>query len=214
VDARHDPDKRLYASAIEQQQLRRSSESEGRIQENSNLEIHKIIPIALQKGSEANVSQSLLEKSNSTMQQPVCTDKVTDSADHCLDVLRPLIGELSSNQAAIKMFTKLVEQQPKSVVRDLMPEMMPALVQAYDSPEIAVRKATVFAMVAIHNSVGSEQMKPFLQNLNSSKMKLLNLYIERSKSESSQEQGSETTDQRQTPPATKPTNGFSSSAHS
>lgn len=129
-----------------------------------------------------------------------------DSVDHCLHVLRPLIAELASNQAAIKMFTKLVEQQPKNVVSELLPEMMPALVQAYDSPEIAVRKATVFAMVAIHNSVGAEQMKPFLSNLNSSKMKLLNLYIERSKSEPQQT----TTGQTDSQPPPKPTNGFSS----
>lgn len=105
------------------------------------------------------------------------------SADHCMDLLKPVIGELPFNQAAIKMLTKLVEQQPKSVVSGLLPEMMPALVQAYDSPEIAVRKAAVFAMVAIHSVVGEEEMKQFLLHLNGSKMKLLNLYIERSKSQ-------------------------------
>ena len=206
VDGRHDPEKRMTASTVET--LRRSSvqnESEGR--QDSNLEIHKFIPIALHKREDANVSPSLPDKANAPMDKSSYSDAqpVADSADHCLDVLRPLIGELSSNQAAIKMFTKLVEQQPKNVVLDLLPEMMPALVQAYDSPEIAVRKATVFAMVAIHNSVGSEEMKPFLSNLNSSKMKLLNLYIERSKSEPPQ---TEVTVQQ-----SKPTNGFSSPAH-
>lgn len=199
MDGRHDLEKRLHASAIEP---RRSSESEGR--QDSNLEIHKFIPIALHKGDEVTVSPSLPDKTNFKMQKSCDSDHppATDSADHCLHVLRPLIGELPSNQAAIKMFTKLVEQQPKNVVSELLPKMMPALVQAYDSPEIAVRKATVFAMVAIHNSVGSEEMKPFLSNLNSSKMKLLNLYIERSKNEPQQSEE----------PA-KPTNGFSSPAH-
>lgn len=57
--------------------------------------------------------------------------------------------------------------------------------QAYDHPESAVRKAAVFAMVAIHNVVG-EEMKTYLTTLNGSKMKLLKLYIERSKAQSSE----------------------------
>ena len=87
---------------------------------------------------------------------------------------------------------------------DLLPEMMPALLQvftqlihsikniystllfatqAYDNPESAVRKAAVFCMVSIHGVV-SEAMNPYLSSLNGSKMKLLKLYIERAKSQS------------------------------
>lgn len=56
--------------------------------------------------------------------------------------------------------------------------------QAYDHQESAVRKASVFNMVAIHNVVGDD-MKAYLTSLNGSKMKLLKLYIERSKAQSS-----------------------------
>ena len=93
------------------------------------------------------------------------------------------MGELPHSQAAIKMLTKLVESQPKELVIELLPEMMPGLIKAYDSPEISIRKAAVFAMVTIHNVVGAESMEPFLANLGLSKMKLLQLYIERSKRE-------------------------------
>lgn len=96
------------------------------------------------------------------------------------------MGELPTNTTAIKMITKMVEQQPRDVVMDLLPDMMPALVLAYDSPEIAVRKAAVFAMVAVHNSVGEEPLKIYLEKLNGSKMKLLNLYVERSKAAQNQ----------------------------
>ena len=113
-------------------------------------------------------------------------EMVPATTDHCLDFLKPVIGELPTNQTAIKMLTKLVEQQPRDVVVDLLPDMMPALVQAYDSPEIAVRKAAVFAMVTVHNAVGEEPLKVYLDKLNGSKMKLLNLYIERSKAQNPQ----------------------------
>lgn len=109
----------------------------------------------------------------------------TDTIDHSLNVLSPVINELPSNAVAIKMLTKLVEEQPNSVVIQLLPKVMPALVEAYDSPDISIRKAAVFAMVSIHNSVGFDVLSPFLTNLNPSKMKLLKLYISRStKSES------------------------------
>jgi len=58
------------------------------------------------------------------------------------------------------------------------------LYQAYDNPESAVRKAAVFCMVGVHGRVG-ERMKPYLNGLSGSKMKLLKLYIDRAKSQSS-----------------------------
>jgi CLIP-associating protein 1/2 len=107
-------------------------------------------------------------------------------AEQSVHVLNNVISTAENpiNQAGIKMLTKLVEQQPKNVVLNLLPETMPALVKAYDNPESAVRKAAVFAMVAIYNVVGDD-MKIYLNALNGSKMKLLNLYIERSKAQSS-----------------------------
>ena len=51
--------------------------------------------------------------------------------------------------------------------------------QAYDNAEIAVRKATVFCMVAIYGAVG-EVMNSYLNSLSAIKMKLLKLYIDRS----------------------------------
>ena len=57
--------------------------------------------------------------------------------------------------------------------------------QAYDNKESCVRKASVFCMVALHNSVGEEIMKPHLETLTGSKMKLLNLYIKRAETQNS-----------------------------
>lgn len=107
-------------------------------------------------------------------------------AEQCVRTLKPLIvtGEYPVNQAAIKMLTKLVEQHPKNIIMQLLPDVMPALIKAYDNQESPVRKAAVFCMVAIHGVVG-EAMFPHLSSLNGSKMKLLNLYIKRAQAQNS-----------------------------
>ncbi|XP_076310026.1 CLIP-associating protein 1-B-like isoform X5 [Tachypleus tridentatus] len=109
----------------------------------------------------------------------------------CVRTLCPIIksGDYPTNQAAIKMLTKLTEQHQKNVILQLLPDIMPALVQAYDNTESSVRKAAVFCLVAIHSVVG-DSMKQYLSSLNGSKMKLLNLYIKRHQSNSSSTPGS------------------------
>lgn len=51
--------------------------------------------------------------------------------------------------------------------------------QAYDDNESMVRKSAVFCMVTIHEAVGDEKMQPHLSSLFGSKLKLLNIYIQR-----------------------------------
>lgn len=58
--------------------------------------------------------------------------------------------------------------------------------QAYDDNESAVRKSAVFCMVAIHLAVGEEVLKPHLSSLYTSKLKLLNIYIQRAQQANSQ----------------------------
>ncbi|XP_071512313.1 CLIP-associating protein 1 isoform X5 [Panulirus ornatus] len=102
-------------------------------------------------------------------------------------VLKPLIqmGEYPVNQAAIKMLNKLVEAHQPSIVAAALPEIMPGLIKAYDNKESCVRKASVFCMVALHNAVGEEAMRPHLESLTGSKLKLLNLYIKRAETQNS-----------------------------
>ncbi|KAG8195475.1 hypothetical protein JTE90_010784 [Oedothorax gibbosus] len=106
--------------------------------------------------------------------------------DQCVRILNALIltGQKPMNQEAIKMLTKLVEHHPKPTVLNLLPEVMPALIKACDNNESPVRKAAVFCMVAIHCKVG-EAMQPHLANLNSCKMKLLNIYIKKAQMQKS-----------------------------
>ncbi|KAB7504085.1 CLIP-associating protein 2, partial [Armadillidium nasatum] len=107
--------------------------------------------------------------------------------DVVIRILKPLIqmAEWPINQAAIKMLNKLVEAHPPPIISSILPEVMPGLLKAYDNKESCVRKASVFCMVALHNAVGEETMKPHLESLTGSKLKLLNLYIKRAETQNS-----------------------------
>ncbi|XP_041811670.1 CLIP-associating protein 2 isoform X14 [Chelmon rostratus] len=108
------------------------------------------------------------------------------SPDQCIKVLCPIIqsADYPINLAAIKMQTKVVERVPREGLINLLPEIVPGLIQGYDNSESSVRKACVFCLVAIYAVIG-EDLKPHLSQLSSSKLKLLNLYIKRAQSGSS-----------------------------
>lgn len=48
------------------------------------------------------------------------------------------------------MLQRLAEGSPSSKLGAILPDMMNALVSAYDHPDSAVRKSAVFAIVALH----------------------------------------------------------------
>uniref|UniRef100_A0A8C9WBS3 Cytoplasmic linker associated protein 2 n=1 Tax=Scleropages formosus TaxID=113540 RepID=A0A8C9WBS3_SCLFO len=108
------------------------------------------------------------------------------SPEQCIKVLCPIIqtADYPINLAAIKMQTKVMDRLSKETLHQLLPEVVPGLIQGYDNPESSVRKACVFCLVAIYAIVG-EDLKPHLSQLSGSKLKLLNLYIKRAQSGSS-----------------------------
>ncbi|XP_043280506.1 CLIP-associating protein 1-A isoform X2 [Venturia canescens] len=90
------------------------------------------------------------------------------------------------NVGAIKMLHEAVEHRGREAIEPYLSEIMPGLITAYDDHESKVRKSAVFCMVAIHNAVGQEVMKPHLVPLYGSKLKLLNIYIQRAQQTASQ----------------------------
>nr|XP_033800281.1 CLIP-associating protein 1 isoform X11 [Geotrypetes seraphini] len=100
--------------------------------------------------------------------------------EQCIKVLCPIIqtADYPINLAAIKMQTKVIERISKESLHQLLPDIIPGLLQGYDNTESSVRKASVFCLVAIYSVIG-EELKPHLAQLTGSKMKLLNLYIKR-----------------------------------
>jgi len=105
-------------------------------------------------------------------------------ADQSVRVLIPIVqtAEFPVNLAAIKMQTKVVESAAKEAIIRSLGDMIPGLLKVgYDNQESSVRKASVFCLVAIYIAIG-EELRPHLNELNGSKMKLLNLYIKRAMS--------------------------------
>lgn len=86
----------------------------------------------------------------------------------------------------IKYLNSLVDKRPAEVVSKLLPELMPPLVAGIDHTAICVRKASVFAMVAIHFKTGLNQMEPYIANLTMTQKKLLEVYIKKFKEEKQQ----------------------------
>ncbi|XP_055074839.2 CLIP-associating protein 2 isoform X17 [Misgurnus anguillicaudatus] len=105
------------------------------------------------------------------------------SPDQCVKVLCPIIqsADYPINLAAIKMLNKVIDRLPKEGLHQLLPEIVPGLIQGYDNSESSVRKACVFCLVAVYAVIG-EELKPHLSQLSGSKLKLLNLYIKRAQS--------------------------------
>ncbi|XP_064876288.1 CLIP-associating protein 2-like isoform X20 [Oncorhynchus nerka] len=108
------------------------------------------------------------------------------SPDQCVKVLSPIIqsADYPINLAAIKMQTRVIERVPHHGLVTMLPEIVPGLIQGYDNAESSVRKACVFCLVALYAVIG-EELKPHLNQLSGSKLKLLNLYIKRAQSGSS-----------------------------
>ncbi|KAK7119013.1 hypothetical protein R3I94_021009 [Phoxinus phoxinus] len=106
--------------------------------------------------------------------------------EQCIKVLCPIIqtADYPINLAAIKMQTKVIERIPQDSLVQLLSDIIPGLLQGYDNTESSVRKASVFCLVAIYSIIG-EDLKPHLQQLTGSKMKLLNLYIKRAQTTNS-----------------------------
>ncbi|XP_034466534.1 CLIP-associating protein 1-B-like isoform X13 [Hippoglossus hippoglossus] len=106
--------------------------------------------------------------------------------EQCIKVLCPIVqtADYPINLAAIKMQTRAIERITKEPLHQLLPDIIPGLLQGYDNTESSVRKASVFCLVSIYSVIG-EELKPYLAQLTGSKMKLLNLYIKRAQTTTS-----------------------------
>uniref|UniRef100_A0A8C8EH56 TOG domain-containing protein n=1 Tax=Oncorhynchus tshawytscha TaxID=74940 RepID=A0A8C8EH56_ONCTS len=99
--------------------------------------------------------------------------------EQCIKVLCPIVqtADYPINLAAIKMQTKVIERITKESLHQLLPDIIPGLLQGYDNTESSVRKASVFCLVAIYSVIG-EELKPHLQLLTGN-IFLFNIYLTR-----------------------------------
>nr|XP_021335613.1 CLIP-associating protein 1-like [Danio rerio] len=113
-------------------------------------------------------------------EETACTLAGSIHSEQCIKVLCPIIqtADYPISLSAIKMQTRVIERISHDSLLQLLPDIIPGLLQGYDNTESSVRKASVFCLVAIYSVIG-EDLKPHIQQLTGSKMKLLNLYIKR-----------------------------------
>ncbi|XP_071101291.1 CLIP-associating protein 1-like isoform X17 [Haliotis cracherodii] len=115
-----------------------------------------------------------------------CADTLSTAipAEQCMRILNQIVqtAHYPVILAGIKMQTKVVERLDKEILERMLADVVPGLLRGYDAQESMVRKASVFCLVAIHLGVG-EVLRPYLQELSGSKMKLLNLYIKKAQAQ-------------------------------
>lgn len=148
---------------------------------NSN---HQSVP------STPNVAQQQQQLQQLQQQQAASAEKkdgaaLSKAASYLLSVIQN--GSMAESQVVttIKYFNSLIDKHPAEIVGQYLPELMPPLVIGIDNTAICVRKASVFAMVAVHAKVGLKQMESYLTGLTMTQKKLLEVYIKKSRESSS-----------------------------
>ncbi|XP_050313911.1 CLIP-associating protein 1-A isoform X2 [Anthonomus grandis grandis] len=106
--------------------------------------------------------------------------------DTIVSTLGPLIrtSPYPEDLGAIKMLTKLVEANPDEITDKHLEHIMPGIIKSTDHNESPVRKSSIFCMVALYKAVGEERMAPYTASLTGSKIKLLKVYIDKSRNNS------------------------------
>ncbi|KAL8570188.1 hypothetical protein ACOMHN_030983 [Nucella lapillus] len=107
------------------------------------------------------------------------------SPEQALPILNNIIATaiFPIHWIAIKMLIEVVKIVPVELLMRALSSTTPGLIMGYDDSDSRVRKASVFCLVNMYLRIG-EDLRPFLTDLNSSKMKLLNLYIKRTQEDS------------------------------
>lgn len=85
----------------------------------------------------------------------------------------------SKIQVAIKMLTKVLESLSPEELLDILEEVAPPIVEAYNYESSSIRKESVGCLVKMHKIVGKEAMLPYIGGLNRGKRALLDVYLNR-----------------------------------
>lgn len=105
------------------------------------------------------------------VEEVICTAARCLPPEPCARVLKPLIetAEYPKNLMAIRMMQKTIDQMNVELCGKLLPDILNALLIAWDSSHSPVRKAAVFCLVSLYMIIG-ENLRDHLKNLSSSKV--------------------------------------------
>ncbi|XP_014095622.1 CLIP-associating protein [Bactrocera oleae] len=103
-----------------------------------------------------------------------------------INIVNPVIATscYPLNLCAVKLLTELADRHGAELTELHLDSIFPNLARLTDDGESMVRKAAVFCIVKLYIVMGEEKVKPKLSVLNPSKVRLLNVYIDKQRSNS------------------------------
>lgn len=103
-----------------------------------------------------------------------------------INIVNPVIATscYPLNLCAVKLLTELADRHGSELTELHLDSIFPNLARLTDDSESMVRKAAVFCIVKLYIVMGEERVKPKLSVLNPSKVRLLNVYIDKQRSNS------------------------------
>ncbi|XP_013115418.1 CLIP-associating protein [Stomoxys calcitrans] len=98
-----------------------------------------------------------------------------------INIVNPVIatGSYPVNLCALKLLTELADRHGSELTETQLEMVFPHLARLADDYQSMVRKAAVFCIVKLYIVMGEDKVKPKLTMLNPSKVRLLNVYIEK-----------------------------------
>uniref|UniRef100_A0A1I7UQU3 TOG domain-containing protein n=1 Tax=Caenorhabditis tropicalis TaxID=1561998 RepID=A0A1I7UQU3_9PELO len=92
-------------------------------------------------------------------------------------IQEPIDDERAS--LVLKMVTRLFEELPADELNNVVDDITPSIVKAYQSTSSSVRKTVVYCLVAMVNRVGEQRMAPHFTKLPKAMTNLIQVYVNR-----------------------------------
>lgn len=92
-------------------------------------------------------------------------------------IQEPIDDERAS--LVLKMVTRLFEELPADELRDVVDDITPCIIKAYQSTSSSVRKTVVYCLVAMVNRVGEQRMAQHFTKLPKALTNLIQVYVNR-----------------------------------
>ncbi|ULU02168.1 hypothetical protein L3Y34_002023 [Caenorhabditis briggsae] len=92
-------------------------------------------------------------------------------------IQEPIDDERAS--LVLKMVTRLFEELPADELKNVVDDITPCVIKAYQSTSSSVRKTVVYCLVAMVNRVGEQRMAPHFTKLPKAMTNLIQVYVNR-----------------------------------
>ncbi|XP_034103036.1 CLIP-associating protein [Drosophila albomicans] len=112
--------------------------------------------------------------------------------DLTINIVNPVIatGTFPENMCAIKILLEVTEHHGSEITDAHLDMVFQNLARSADDSQSMVRKAAVFCIVKLYIVLGEDKLKPKLALMNPSKVRLLNVYIDKQRNPSTSGGGS------------------------